>query len=396
MKKILIADKVSKDLVASLEAFGAEVRLHAELTAETLPEAITDAGILIVRSTKVTADTIKVAKHLGLIVRAGAGINTIDLEAASGRGIYVTNCPGMNTDAVAEVAIGLLIAADRGIADATQAMRNGKWQKGRFGKAKGLKGRTLGIVGTGQIGMAVARRAKALEMKIIAWSRSLSPEKAETLGVGYAATLTELAAKSDAVSVHIAAAKDTKKFINDSFFQAMKSGAIFLNTSRGDVVDTAALVQAITVKGLRVGLDVFEGEPEGSDVPFAQTELAAKTVCTPHIGASTEQAEEAIASEVLRIVRQYMQTGQPLNVVNLRKSSEKRPYLTIRHYNHVGVLARVLHMLRDERINVEEMQNTIFKTNEAACCCLTLDKMPNEISLRKLTDDKDILEVSMA
>jgi D-3-phosphoglycerate dehydrogenase / 2-oxoglutarate reductase len=395
MKKILIADEVSKDLVSSLEVLGAEVMMHPELTAETLPEAIADAGILIVRSTKVTADTIKVAKHLGLIVRAGAGVNTIDLEAASGKGIYVTNCPGMNTDAVAEVTIGLLISADRGIADATQAMRDGKWQKGRFGKAKGLKGRTLGIIGMGQIGQAVAKRAKALDMKIIAWSRSLSPEKAEALGLDYAATLTELAAKSDAVSVHIAAVKETIKLINNEFLKAMKPGAIFLNTSRGDVVDTEALAEVIRVKGIRVGLDVFEGEPEGNEASFDQTALAVQTVCTPHIGASTEQAEEAIASEVLRIVRQYMQTGQPLNAVNLRKSMDKRPYLTIRHYNHVGVLARVLDMLRDERINVEEMQNTIFKTNEAACCCLTLDKTPNEITISKLTNDQDILEVSM-
>jgi len=394
--KILIADKVSKELIASLNALGAEVRLYPELTAETLPEAIGDAGILIVRSTRVTADTIEAAKHLGMIVRAGAGVNTIDLEAASGKGIYVTNCPGMNTDAVAELTMGLLISADRGIADATQAMRDGKWQKGRFGKAKGLKGRTLGIIGTGQIGRAVARRAKGLEMKIMVWSRGLTPEKAEALGCGYAATLKELAEKSDAVSVHITAAKDTRKLINEEFFNAMKPGAIFLNTSRGEVVDTAALAEAIKGKGLRVGLDVFEGEPTGSDTPFDQTELAAQTVCTPHIGASTEQAEEAIAGEVLRIVREYMQMGQPPNAVNLRKPMEKRPYLTVRHYNHVGVLARVLDMLRDERINVEEMQNSIFKTNEAACCCLILEKMPGEKILQKLTDDQDILEVSLA
>jgi D-3-phosphoglycerate dehydrogenase / 2-oxoglutarate reductase len=393
--KILIADKVSKELVASLEAMDAEVRLHSELTAETLSEAIGDVGILIVRSTKVTADTIKAAKHLGLIVRAGAGVNTIDMEAASGKGIYVTNCPGMNTDAVAEVTIGLLISADRSIADAVQAMRDGKWQKGRFGKAKGLKGRTLGIIGTGQIGQAVAKRAKALEMKIMAWSRSLTAEKAEAYGFGYAATLTELAEKSDAVSVHVAAAKETKKLINEEFFKAMKPGAIFLNTSRGDLVDTSALAEAIKAKGLRVGLDVFEGEPERNDAPFDQTALAATTVCTPHIGASTEQAEEAIAGEVLRIVREYMQTGQPPNAVNLRKPVEKQAHLTIRHYNHVGVLARVLEMLRDERINVEEMQNTIFKTNEAACCCLALDKSPSEKTIQKLMDDQDILEVSL-
>ncbi len=396
MTKILIADKVSKDLIDSLKALGVDVRVNPELTADQLPDAIADAGILIVRSTKVNQRTIVAAKHLGLIVRAGAGVNTIDLEAASGKGIYVTNCPGMNTDAVAELTIGLLIAADRGIADATSTLRSGKWQKGRFGKSKGLKGRTIGIVGLGQIGMAVAGRAKALGMKIIAWSRSLSSEKAEALGYGYAASPAELASKSDAVSIHLASNKDTKKLIDDNFFQAMKQGAIFLNTSRGDVVDTAALTEAVKKKGLRVGLDVFEGEPEKSEATFEQTELAALAVCTPHIGASTEQAEEAIASEVLRIIGQYLQTGQPLHAVNLRIVVEKRPCLTIRHYNHVGVLARALEILKDERINVEEMQNMIFRTNEAACCCLTLDKMPSAAAFEKLKNDQDILETVIA
>ena len=176
----------------------------------------------------------------------------------------------------------------------------------------------------------------------------------------------------------------------------MKQGAIFLNTSRGDVVDTAALIDAVKAKGLRVGLDVFAGEPEKSEATFDQTELASLAACTPHIGASTEQAEEAIASEVLRIVRQYLQTGRPLHAVNLRTVVDKRPCLTIRHYNHVGVLARALEVLRDERINVEEMQNTIFKTNEAACCCLTLDKMPSKAAFEKLKNDQDIFETLIA
>src|SRR5512145_2328626 len=128
MKKILIVDKVSKDLIDSLKGLGVDMRVNPELTADQLPDAISDAGILIVRSTKVNQRTIMAAKHLGLIVRAGAGVNTIDLEAASGKGIYVTNCPGMNTAAVAELTIGLLIAADRGIADAASALRSGKWQ----------------------------------------------------------------------------------------------------------------------------------------------------------------------------------------------------------------------------------------------------------------------------
>jgi D-3-phosphoglycerate dehydrogenase / 2-oxoglutarate reductase len=393
--KILIADKVSAELIRELEALGAEVVCDPDLKADSLPEAIGDAAVLVVRSTKVTADTIRAASHLRLIVRAGAGVNTIDLDAASDLGIYVANCPGMNTDAVAELAIGLLICADRGIADATQALRAGQWQKKRFGKACGLKGRTLGIVGVGQIGLAVAKRAKGLDMKVAAWSRSLTPERAEALGLEYAATPVELAAQSDAVSVHLALTSETKGMISNDFFDAMKPGAIFLNTSRGDTVDTDALIKAISEKELRVGVDVFASEPAGGEAPFEQTELASLVACTPHIGASTDQAAEAIAAEVLRIVRIFSETGQPPNVVNMRRVLEPQTNLIVRHYNRVGVLARVLDSLRNEGINIEEMQNSIFQTDQAASCSLTLDKPPTSAALETIMADEDVIEVTL-
>ena len=186
--KILIADKVSPKMIRDLQALGAEVEVQADVSAEELSGAIGDARVLIVRSKKVTARAIEAGQRLSLIVRAGAGVNTIDLKSASRRGTYVANCPGKNTDAVAELAIGLLIACDRGVADATEALRAGKWQKKKFGKASGLKTRTLGLIGTGAIGQAVARRARALDMNVIAWSRSLTPAKAEALGMAFAAT----------------------------------------------------------------------------------------------------------------------------------------------------------------------------------------------------------------
>ncbi|MBT3294832.1 MAG: hypothetical protein HN919_07760 [Verrucomicrobia bacterium] len=210
---ILIADKVSPDMIFEIESLGGEVTYAPDLTAEALPASVGSAAILIVRSTKVTRDTIEAGANLRLIVRAGAGVNTIALDAASDRSIYVANCPGMNTDAVAELAIGLLIAADRQIADATVALREGKWLKGEFGKARGLLGRTLGVVGVGQIGLATVKRAQALGMQVVAWSRSLTPERAEALGVEHAATLVELAAKADAVSVHLAATAETKHLL---------------------------------------------------------------------------------------------------------------------------------------------------------------------------------------
>ena len=186
--KILIADKMSKSALSALEKLGHAVVSNPDLKAEDLPAAIGDAEVLIVRSTKVIAATIEAGKNLSLIIRAGAGVNTIDLAKASEFGIHVTNCPGKNTEAVAELAIGLLIAADRRIADATADLRGGKWRKKEYGKAAGLKGRTLGILGVGSIGKAVVRRALALEMNVIAWSRSLTAEKAKELGVGFCAS----------------------------------------------------------------------------------------------------------------------------------------------------------------------------------------------------------------
>ena len=163
--KILIADKVSPTTVKSLEALGCEVALKPELDAASLPSAIAGFDVLIVRSTQVTKQTIEAGKDLSLIIRAGAGVNTIDLETASQYGIHVTNCPGKNTEAVAELAIGLMLACDRRIPQAALEMQGGKWKKGEFGKAKGLKDRILGVIGLGNIGMAVIARAKALSSR---------------------------------------------------------------------------------------------------------------------------------------------------------------------------------------------------------------------------------------
>jgi D-3-phosphoglycerate dehydrogenase / 2-oxoglutarate reductase len=392
--KILIADKVSPKMIADLKSLGAEVASIPDISSEDLAGAIGDAKVLIVRSKKVTARTIEAGKSLSLIVRAGAGVNTIDLAAASKRGTYVANCPGKNTAAVAELVIGLLIACDRGIADATQALRQGKWQKKKFGKASGLKTRTLGIIGTGAIGMAVARRAQALEMKIMAWSRSLTPQKAEDCGFEFASTPLEIAKKADAITIHVAATAETKGMINAEFFAAMKPGAIFLNAARGEVVDHAALLKAINEKGLKAGLDVFAQEPAGGDDPFDQLELASKVVCTPHIGAATEQSEEAIAEETVRIVKEFIRLGSPPNVVNVRVAKGVGSTLVIRHYNRVGVLARVLDRLRDEGINIEEMQNLIFQNDEAASCSITVDKIPSAKALADLGQDPNIIEVT--
>lgn len=393
--KVLIADKVSAKMVADLKELGCEVTLSPDISAEALPGAIGETEILIVRSKKVSAATIEAGASLSLIIRAGAGVNTIDIKKASEKGIYVANCPGKNTDAVAELAIGLLIAADRRIPDALIDLRAGQWRKKEYGKARGLKGRTLGIVGLGSIGAAVAKRAQGLEMNVVAWSRSLTPAKAKSLGIACCASLDELAAQADAVSVHLALSPETRGLLGAAFFDRLKKGALLVNTARSEVIDDAAFRAALSTGRIRAACDVFANEPAGGEAPFADTELAALLAgAAPHIGASTDQAEEAIAEETVRVAQTFLATGKPVNAVNPRKSHAGIS-LVVRHYNRVGVLANVLHELRDEGINIEEMENTVFEGELAASCSLALDKAPSDSLMQRIAAKENIIQASL-
>jgi len=393
--KILIADKLSPKANAALEKIGADITSSPNLKAEELSEAIGNANVLIVRSTKVFAETIEAGKSLELIIRAGAGVNNIDLEKASNSGVYVANCPGKNSDAVAELALGHIIACDRRIVDASIDLRSGNWKKKAYQNAAGLKGRTLGIIGLGSIGNALAKLAKGLDMNVIAWSRSLTPDKADKLDLIYCESITEVAANADVVSVHLAMMPDTKHLLNKDFFNKMKDGAIFVNTSRGEIVETAALRKAIDEKALRVGLDVFENEPGSGLAGFDQVDLAGSITGTPHIAASTHQASEAIANEVVRIVDALIKTGKPINAVNSRDKTEDGTILMIRHYNRVGVLASVLDALREAEINVEDMENNIFNGSAAAIASLKLDKTPSEDVINEISSNEFIIQISI-
>ena len=394
--KILIADKMSKSAVSALEELGHVVVSNPDLKAEDLPGAIGDAEALIVRSTKVSAATIEAGKSLSLIIRAGAGVNTIDLAKASELGIHVTNCPGKNTEAVAELAIGLMIAADRRIVDASADLRGGKWRKKEYGKAAGLKGRTLGVLGVGAIGKAVIARAQALEMDVVAWSRSLTPEAAEEMGIGFCASPAEVAKAADVLSLHLAAKPETKKMLNAELLGLMKPGAIVVNTARGEVVDWAALKDAVAAKKLRVASDVFEAEPAGGEAAFEDAATAGwMAACTPHVGASTDQASEAVAAEAVRIVKVFQETGNPPNVVNVRKRTTAVINLVVRHYNKVGVIAGVLDILRAAKINVEEMENLIFEGGNAACCTLKLDEKPSAEVLAQVNAGEHVITAAL-
>ena len=396
--KILIADKFEESGRIGLRTLGCDISFQPDLKDEALVDAIgkVQPDVLIVRGTKVT-DSMLAAGPLKLIVRAGAGYNTIDVAAASRRGIYVSNCPGKNSIAVAELAFALILALDRRIADSVIALRAGEWNKKEFSKARGLFGRTLGLVGVGKIGQEMIPRAKAFGMPVVAWSRSLTPEKAESLGVERKDSPLDVARAADVVSVHVALKPDTKLMIGAEFFGAMRDGAYFINTSRGETVDQQALVDAMHAKGIRAGLDVFAMEPTSAVADF-EDPIANETHVygTHHSGASTDQAQEAIAAETVRIVKSFKETGQVPNVVNLAQRTPATHRLVVRHRDRPGVLAQVLEAIKAEHINVQEMENIVFEGAEAAVARINLDKAPSSATLERLrAGNNDIIELGL-
>jgi D-3-phosphoglycerate dehydrogenase len=396
--RVLIADKFEQSGQDGLKAIGCEVSFQPDVKDETLVAAIgeTKPDALVVRSTKVTEEMMD-AGALKLIVRAGAGYNTIDVAAASKRGIYVSNCPGKNSIAVAELAFALILALDRRIADNVIQLRQGQWNKKEFSKARGLYGRTLGLIGVGKIGQEMIPRARAFGMPVVAWSRSLTPERAMVLGVEYRESPQEVAREADVVSVHLALKPETRSLIGADVFNSMKEGAYFINTSRGEVVDQAALVHAMKTRGIRAGLDVFAAEPTSATGEFTDEIAREENLYgTHHIGASTEQAQEAIAAETVRIIQTFKETGRVPNVVNLAERTPATHMLVVRHRDRPGVLAQVLDAIRTAHINVQEMENIIFEGSEAAVARINLENAPPDETLARLrAENADIIELNL-
>jgi len=383
--RILIADEFSKGHLDALRGLGLSVDYKPEAKADDLPALARDAAILVVRSTEVKKAVFEAAHALSLVIRAGAGVNTIDVAAASARGVYVANCPGQNAIAVAELTLGLILAADRHIAENVAALREGRWNKKRFSQARGLYGRTLGVVGLGSIGAAVAERAKGFGMTVVGFSRTFTPARAKELGIEHAATLLELARRCDVLSVHVPGSSATKGLISGAVLAALPDGALFVNTSRGDVVDGAAMLEEAKAGRLRFALDVYEGEPKGGEAAFSTPLTALPNVYgTHHIGASTEQAQDAIATEAVRIVESFLTRGEVPNCVNIAKKTPAKFQLIVRHHDKVGVLANVLGELREAGINAQELENTIFEGHAAACCKIQLDSKPGEDVMKRI------------
>lgn len=397
MTEILIADAFSERHLGELRSLGCLVRYEPDLKADALPVALGNAKILIVRSKQVQAATLTSSEQLTLVLRAGAGVNTIDVKAASARGIFVSNCPGKNSIAVAELVFALLLGIDRRIAENVIELRAHRWNKKEFSKASGLFGRTLGVIGVGAIGQEVIQRAKAFGMPVLAWSRSLNASMADELGIEYVESIEDVFRRADVVSLHVAYHPETRHLVNAKRLALMKPGSILINTSRGEVVDQEALRQAVASGRVRAGLDVFDPEPTGGSGAFDDPILDLPGLYgTHHIGASTEQAQDAIADEAVRIVREYLRTGEVLNCVNLARRTPARCQLMVRHYDRVGVLAFVLDQIRRAGINAEEVENVIFEGAAAAHCRIQLGAEPDPDLISQLRKgNADIISIEL-
>ena len=412
--KLLIADKFEQSGIDGLKRAGCDVAYEPDLKEDALTRAIASSGadVLVVRGTKVTAAMLD-SGRLALIVRAGAGYNTIDVAAASKRGIYVSNCPGKNAIAVAELAFALILGIDRRLPENVADLRSGIWNKKEYSKARGLYGQTLSLLGVGAIGREMVRRAAGFGMNVVIWSRrfdgqarALTEQDARELGVEGAqrqvsidlvASPGDAAWRADVLSLHVALNDSTKHLVNADVLAQLKPGAMVINTARGEIIDHAALTAAIRQKGLKVGLDVFAKEPATATGGFTDPIVSVPGVYgTHHIGASTDQAQEAIAAETVRIIRSYKETGRVPNVVNLATRTPATHMLVVRHRDRPGVLAHVFNHLRGANLNVQETENIVFEGAEAAVARINLDGAPTlEVCDRMKAGNPDILDLQV-
>lgn len=329
--KILVSDSLSKQGVEILQKAGFSVDVKTKLPKEELLKEIKNYDGLVVRSgTKVTAEVIAAAPNLKVIGRAGSGLDNIDTHAATRRGIVVMNTPGGNTVTTAEHTMAMIFAMTRRIPEATASTKSGKWEKERF-MGMELYNKTLGIVGMGQIGGYLCKLAQGVAMNVIAYDPYLAEERARKMGVELV-DLPELYRRADIISVHTPLTAETKSLINAAAMAQMKPGVMIVNCARGGIVNEADLVEALKSKKVAAAaFDVFEEEPVKPDHPLLTLD---NFICTPHIGASTTEAQENVAIGIAEQIVDYFTKGIARGAVNIPSVPPEvlprlQPYLTL-------------------------------------------------------------------
>jgi len=350
--RILVCDPIAEDGVAALKRSGAEVDVRTGLSPEELRDCVNGYDALVVRSeTKVTKEIIEAAGSLQVVGRAGIGVDNIDLDAATEKGIVVVNAPTGNVISAAEHTIALMLSLSRHIPEANASLRSGNWERGRF-QGTEVRGKTLGIIGLGQVGSEVARRARGLEMRVLAHDPFVPEERARVLGVDLV-ELDALIKESDYITVHTTLTEGTQRLIGEAELRSMKPSARVINTARGGIVDEAALKRALD-EGWIAGaaIDVFEQEPLTSHPLFESD----KIVVTPHLGASTAEAQERVAVDVAEQILAVL-NGKPARyavnapLIPAETYSYLAPYLPVAL--KAGELAVQLHEGQMGRIEID-------------------------------------------
>ncbi len=389
--RILIADLFSTSQIESLKSQGFEIHYDDKLNGESLQSAISsfDPNVLVVRSTKVQAPHFQAGKSLEAVIRAGSGYDTIDKASANAKGVFVANCPGKNAVAVAELCFGLILAIDRRIVSNDQDLKQKKWNKGDYSNCKGLKGRTLGIIGYGSIGHEMTTRALAFDMNVIVFNRSKPNPKDSRVKV--AENMDEVLAVSDIVSLHVPQTAATKEMVNSDFLKKMKKDAVFLNTSRGSlVVEKHLLAHLEENPGFFCGLDVYMDEPADKKGGFA-SELAQhpRVVGTHHIGASTKQAEDAIGEEAYRMLIEYKKSKIMPNCVNMA-SGLKACVLGVKYVNSPTFFEGLFSLISKLKLKVFECKSEVFEGGNTGLAKLKVEESfkgkDTEDALRGLKD----------
>ncbi len=312
--RVLVSDDLSPEAVQVLKKAGLEVDVKVGLKPDELEAVIGQYDGLAVRSaTKVNARVLEKATRLKVVGRAGVGVDNVDLEAATRRGVVVMNTPGGSSTTVAELALALVLSLSRHVAAATASVKAGKWEKKKF-QGHELAGKTLGVVGIGNIGSVLVDRALALKMRVVAYDPFISGDAAAKLGVELVG-LEDLWRQSDVVSLHVPLTEHTRNLVDAGVLAKMKKGSILVNCARGGIVDERALAAALESGHLGgAAMDVFEKEPPPADHPLFRLE---NFVCTPHIGASTEEAQSAVAVAIAEQLAAYLTAGVVKNAVNV-------------------------------------------------------------------------------
>lgn len=380
--KVVITDLFPDSTIETLRDSGLECHYDHTLKGQDLKQLLQEERpqILLVRSTRLTADILSAAGSLELIVRAGVGTDGIDLGEASRKGILVAHCPGMSAIAVAELVFGMICAVDRSIPENVSGLRAGVWNKGR--QAAGLCGRTIGVVGLGDIGLQVAKRAKAFGMVILGYDPRLTQRETEDLGVKYRPGLPALLPEVDILTFHVPTVKDTKHMLTDRLLHMCKPDVIIVNTSRWDIVKEEELMTALeTMPGLRYACDCHRLEPMEYAAEYrSRLTEHPRVYGTSHIGSFTKQAEEAFDAEATALILSYASTRKvpAKHCVNRVKKSPATHSLEVRVDNSPGILAAVVSHMEAANWQILEIDSALFQNAQA--CRASLDFLPSDLT----------------